>query len=263
MGCSVSSAVKVCHAALEHGLDIAGTHFLVGGEPLTAAKRSHIEAAGASVTSNYTISEVGKIGIGCLGSDATDDVHLLGDSIAMIQHCREVDHTDAKVNSFLFTPLLPSSPKVLLNFESDDYGTVETCNCGCVFEQLGFDTHLRNIRSFAKLTGNGVSIIGSDFARILEEVLPRKYGGTPTDYQLLEEEDTRGETRLSLVVSPSVGAVDDSEVIATVLSEFGKVESYGGMTSSLWSQAEALRVRRMYPVERRSKIMTLELMKAE
>ncbi len=262
LGSSVSAAVKVCHAAMEHQLDIQGAHFLVGGEPLTAAKRSRIEATGASVTSNYTISEVGRIGIGCLGTGATDDVHLLTDSIAMIQHWREVDHTDAKVNSFLFTPLLPSAPKLLLNFESDDYGTVETCSCGCVFEQLGFDKHLRNIRSFAKLTGNGVSIIGSDFDRILEEVLPRKYGGTATDYQLLEEEDNRGQTRLSLIISPSVGTVDDNEVISTVLSEFSKVESYGGMTASLWSQAEALRVRRMYPIQRRGKIMTLEIAKA-
>ena len=108
-----------------------------------------------------------------------------------------------------------------------------------------------------------MTIIGSDFVRILEEVLPRKYGGAATDYQLLEEEDSRGLTRLSLIISPSVGIVDDSDVIATVLDELRNTISSGMMTASLWSHAEALRVKRMFPIQRRSKIMTLELMKVE
>jgi len=260
---SVSSAVKVCHAAMEYELDIEGSHFFTGGEPLTEAKRQQIEAAGASVTPTYTISEVGRIGIGCSRDRAVDDLHLLSDSVALIQHQRIVEHIDIPVNTFLFTPLLPSSPKMLLNMESDDYGVVETRSCGCLFGELGFYQHLSNVRSFAKLTGNGVTIIGSDFVRILEEVLPHKYGGTATDYQLLEEEDSRGLTRLSLIISPSVGIVDDGDVIATVLNELSKTVSSGSMTASLWSQAEALRVKRMYPIQRRGKIMTLELMKID
>jgi hypothetical protein len=156
-----------------------------------------------------------------------------------------------------------SAPKMLLNMESDDYGVVETRNCGCLFGELGFDQHLSNIRSFAKLTGNGVTILGSDFIRILEEVLPNKYGGAATDYQLLEEEDSKGLTRLSIIVSPSVGMVDDDDVISTVLDELSSTVSSGTMTASLWSQAEALRVKRMYPIQRRGKIMTLELMKVD
>ncbi len=50
-----------------------------------------------------------------------------------------------------------------------------------------------------------MTIVGTDFVRILEEVLPRKYGGAATDYQLLEEEDNRGQTQLSLIISPAVG----------------------------------------------------------
>ncbi len=148
-----SRAVKVCQAAIENRLDIQGTHFMVGGEPLTPAKRQQIEAAGASVTPRYVISEIGRIGCGCPRASATDDVHLCHDSVALIQHQRKVEHTDIYVNAFLFTPLLPSAPKILLNLESDDYGVVETRNCDCLFGQLGFDTHLHNIRSFAKLTG--------------------------------------------------------------------------------------------------------------
>ena len=169
--CSPNRAVLVCQAARENGLDIQGTHLMVGGEPLTAAKRQQIEATGASVTPRYAISEIGRIGCGCLGAGA-DDIHLFHDSVALIQHQRKVEHADIYVNAFLFTTLLPSAPKILLNLESDDYGVVETRSCGCLFGQLGFDTHIHDIRSFAKLTGSGMTIIGTDFVRILEEVLP-------------------------------------------------------------------------------------------
>jgi len=196
LSCYVSLAVKVCQAAIENGLDIAGTHFFSGGEPLTEAKRRQIEAAGASVTPRYAMSEVGRIGYGCSRASAADDVHLLHDSVALIQRRRKVEHIDIYVDAFVFTPLLPTSPKILLNMESDDYGVMEARQCDCLLGQLGFNTHLHSIRSFAKLTGIGMNIVGTDFVRILEEVLPAKYGGAATDYQLVEEEDSRGQTHL-------------------------------------------------------------------
>jgi len=103
---SVSSAIKVCHAAMEHELDIRGSNFFTGGEPLTEAKRRHIEASGASVIPEYAFSEVGRIGIGCSSGRAIDDLHLLSDSVALIQHQRRVEHIDLPVSTFLFTPLL-------------------------------------------------------------------------------------------------------------------------------------------------------------
>lgn len=45
----VSRGVRVAAAALEHGLDIRGTLFLLGGEALTDAKLAVIEAAGGGV----------------------------------------------------------------------------------------------------------------------------------------------------------------------------------------------------------------------
>jgi len=259
----VSLAVKVCQAAIENGLDIAGTHFFSGGEPLTRAKRQQIEAAGAHVTSRYSISEVGKIGCGCPNGGATDDMHFFHDSVALIQSRRKVEPADIQVNAFLFTPLLPSTPKILLNMESDDYGVVETHSCDCLFGQLGFNTHIHDIKSFAKLTGSGMTIVGTDLVRILEEVLPGKYGGVATDYQLLEEEDEQGQTHLSLIISPTVGTVDEDEVIATVLKELRRVPHPGKLTSGVWSKAKLLRVKRMYPISKMGKVMTLHLMKTE
>jgi hypothetical protein len=262
-GCSLSSpvstAVKVCHAAVEHGLAIQGALLFVSGEPLTEAKRRQMEATGVSVTARYNMSEVGQIGIGCSQPGAIDDVHLLSDSVAMIQRRRRVGHTDIDVHSFLYTSLLPSAPKILLNMESDDYGVVERRSCGCLFGELGLDRHLSTIRSYTKVSGGGITLMGSDFVRILEEVLPHKYGGAVTDYQLLEEEDSQGRTRLSLIISPGVGAVDDRDVIATVLGELRRNVHSGGLNASLWSQAEALRVKRMEPITKSGKIMTLHL----
>ncbi|MFQ5924491.1 MAG: hypothetical protein ACE5IE_00645 [Dehalococcoidia bacterium] len=261
LSCFVSPAVKVCQAAIESGLDIQGTRFFVAGEPLTEAKRQQIEAAGASVIPKYYITEVGFIGCGCPGSYAADDIHLFRDSMALIQRQRHVEHSDVCVNALLFTTLLPSAPKMMLNVESDDYGVVETRSCGCPFGQLGFGEHLYNIRSFAKLTGSGMTILGSDFVRILEEVLPRKYGGAPTDYQLLEEEDSRGQTHLSLIISPSVGVLDDGDVVMTVLGELRRDAHGGKLATALWAQANTLQVKRTYPISSSGKIMTLHLIK--
>jgi hypothetical protein len=261
--CSPSRAVKVCQAAIENGLDIRGTHFTVGGEPLTPAKRHQIEATGASVTPRYAISEIGRLGFGCLEADANDDVHFFHDFTAVVQQQRKVEHTDIQVKTFLFTTLLPSTPKILLNMESDDYGVVETRRCDCLFGQLGFNTHLHDIRSFAKLTGTGMTIVGTDFIRILEEVLPAKYGGAATDYQLLEEEDEQGQTHLSLIISPEVGVVDESQVITTVLRELRRAPHPGKLTAGVWARANILGVKRMHPISKMGKVMTLHLTKTE
>ena len=262
-GCSLHSPVSlgcmVCDAALAEGLDIGGTRFTCGGEPLTEAKRRRVEATGASIFSRYTASEIGRIGSGCAFSDG-DDMHFFSDSMGVIQRRRKVAHSDVEVDSFLFTPILPTAPKVLLNYEIGDYGVIETRKCDCIFGELGFDRHLHGIRSFDKLTGAGVTV-SLGFVRVLEEVLPRKYGGAPTDYQLIEEEDAEGQTRLNLIVSPAVGEVDEKDIINTILDELRKSDRGGGLTASLWSQAETIRVKRMYPISRSGKIVTLELKK--
>jgi len=265
-GCSlhspVSLACKVCEAALAEGLDIRGTRFSVGGEPLTDAKRRYIESTGASVMPRYTTTELGRIGFGCTLTKG-DELHFFSDSMAVIQRRRKVEHSDVEVDAFLFTPILPTVPKVLLNYEVGDYGIIETRKCDCIFGELGLDRQLHGIRSFDKLTGTGVTLVGSFFVHVLEEVLPRKYGGTPTDYQLLEEEDSRGQTRLSLIVSPAVGEVDEKDIVNTLLFEVHGDNQGGRLTASLWSQAEAIRVKRMHPISRSGKIVTMELKKGK
>lgn len=261
LNCYVSAAVRVCQAAVENGLEIKGTHFFVGGEPLTEAKRQQIQASGALVTPRYHITEIGMVGCGCSNVAAVDDVHLLCDAVAMIERRRKVEHADIYVNAFVFTGLMPMAPKILLNVESDDYGVVETRHCGCLWDELGFNQHLHTIRSYSKLTGSGMTILGSDLVRILEQVLPDKYGGAATDYQLVEEEDATGQTHLNLIVSPSVGEMDNNDVILTVLNELRRGIHGGRLAAGFWSQVNTLQVRRMYPLSSSGKVMTLHLVK--
>jgi hypothetical protein len=106
-----------------------------------------------------------------------------------------------------------------------------------------------------------MTIIGSDLVRILEEVLPQKYGGAPTDYQLLEEEDRQGHTYLSLIISPRVGVVDDSDVIDTLLSELRRGVPGGKLAAGFWPQVSSLQVKRIYPMSSAGKVMTLHLIR--
>jgi hypothetical protein len=164
----------------------------------------------------------------------------------------------------LFTSYLLSAPKILFNIESGDCGVIESRSCGCYFEELGFTDHIYNIRSFDKLTSQGMTFIGTDLLRIMEEVLPAKFGGTSIDYQMMEEEDGDGHTRLSVIVSPEVGEIDETELIETIITELSKGPDYRRAMAEVWSQSETLRVKRMRPViTARGKLLPLHIQKAK
>lgn len=221
---NVSSAVRICLAAKEQGVNLNGLIFQGSGEPLTSVKNKEIESSGAKFILSYVFSEVGSAGSLCLRSSTVDDIHLFKYALALISYERKV--IDEYVDAFLFTTLLPSAPKILLNVESGDYGIIETKNCGCPYDSLGFYEHIHHIRSFEKLTGEGITFYGTDLIRILEEILPSEFGGTSLDYQLIEEDDEKGITHLIVLVSPKVGAIDENRLIQTILNELKK----GGTT---------------------------------
>jgi phenylacetate-coenzyme A ligase PaaK-like adenylate-forming protein len=258
-----SSAVRVCQVSRQRQLDLSGTTFIVAGEPLTEAKMREIRAIGANAVNQYAIAEVGTVGFGCAGQTAApDDIHLLKDSHAVIQHQRETPFGGASVDAFLFTSVLHKAPKILLNVESGDYGVIETRQCGCKLEEFGLTEHIYNIRSFEKLTGEGMTFVGTDILRIIEEVLPAKFGGVSTDYQMVEEEDEQGHTRLSIIVNPEVGEIDEGELVQTVLSELSKGKDTQRMMTEIWSQAEMLRVKRQRPlITAAGKLLPLHIQK--
>jgi hypothetical protein len=241
-----SSVVRVCTAAGERGLDISGTFFRTAGEPYTPAKARIVAGAGCSAGSCYSMAEIGSLGMGCATPAAVDDVHLLTDKMAVIQRERAVGPGGMTVGALFYTTLLPSCPKLMLNVESDDYGVVAERPCGCPFGELGFRQHLHGIRSYDKLTSEAMSFLGSELIALVEEVLPARFGGSATDYQLVEEE-VEGLPKIDVVVSLRIGAVDERQVVEAVLEALGSDRPAHRMMAELWRGAGALRVVRREP----------------
>jgi hypothetical protein len=252
----VSSAVRVCSWARDNKLDISGTLFRLGGEPLTAAKARLMGDLGCRSLCFYSITEMSFVGAPCGDPQAPDDVHLLTDKVAAIVRPRPAGA--GTVDALIYTTLLPSSPKLLLNVESGDFATVTSRTCTCPMGRLGFTQHLHEIRSYEKLTSEGVSFLGTELLRLVEEVLPAAFGGSPLDYQLVEAE-LQGTTRILIVASPRLGALDERAVIARVLDTLREVPGGRAMTEH-WAQGETLMVVRREPLQTASaKVLPLHL----
>jgi hypothetical protein len=241
-----SSAVRVCAAAAAQRLDISGSFFVLVGEPYTTAKAQAIRDAGCSAASHYAMVEAGMIGLACGQPGATDDVHLVSDKVATIQRDRAVGGNGISVPALFHSTLLSSAPKVMLNVESGDYGVLEQRDCGCGTLPSAFRRHLHSIRSYEKLTSEGMHFLGGDLLSLLEQVLPARFGGHPSHYQLVERE-VNGLPKVSLVVSPSVGAVDPAEAVRTTL-EFLRQRGIGQqLMAAVWAAGETLNVVRAEP----------------
>jgi len=257
---NISMLMRVSLVAQEEGLDLTGATFMGGGEPPTPAKVREITRSGVRYIPLYFFMETGVVGWGCVRPLDINDLHLFKDGLALIQYPRQVPGSDIIVDAFNFTTLLPTAPKVMLNVESDDYGVIETRSCGCPLESYGYTEHVRQIRSFRKLTGEGVTLVGSEMIHILEEVLPAYFGGSPLDYQLLEEEDKKGFTRLNLIVSPKIEIKNEKEIIKVVLEGLGRSSVAADLARGMWNQAETLKVKRREPIwTERGKLMPLHL----
>jgi hypothetical protein len=245
---SVSRAMRLGLAAQEAGLDLRGAVFFGTSEAATPAKVQQIVASGAGFVPIYATVETGRIGTGCAQTSHCDDVHLLKDGYVLFTHPYSVPGFGTTVPAFNITSLLPMSSKILLNVQMDDYGIVEERRCGCELESYGFTTHIREIRSYSKLTGEGVTLIGNEVVRVLEEVLPARFGGTALDYQLVEQEDQQGFTRLYLVISPRVEIPDEGEVADVMLAALRASSPMADAARIVLQHAGTLQVRRMEPI---------------
>ncbi|MGC4053466.1 MAG: hypothetical protein QM757_29545 [Paludibaculum sp.] len=247
-----SSAVRVCQAARGAGLDISGSLFRVGGEALTEAKAAAVAEAGCRIVCHYSMSELGPVAMACADSAGVDDVHLLLSKVAIIQRAD---------GALLFTSIDTSCPKLMLNVETGDTAAPRRRTCNCPFGQVGFDLHLHDIRSYEKLTSEGMHFLGTELIALLEEVLPRTFGGGPSDYQLVEQE-VDGISRVHLVVRPGVGPVDEARMVTTAL-EFLATHSRGHqLMASLWQDGSTLQIRRQEPFATKAgKILPLHIHK--
>jgi hypothetical protein len=241
LNATASAAVRVCLAAEQHDLDVSGTLFRVGGEPLTEAKAEVVARVGAEIICTYTISEIGRVGIACAAPEHRDEQHLVTDALGVVQRDRR-----RGAGALHYTTLHRDARVLLLNAELGDQGVLTRRACGCPLHEVGLDVHLHGIRSYEKLTSEGMNFYGADLIRLLEEVLPARFGGAPTDYQLAEEE-VEGVPRVSVIVSPRVGAVDEHAVVEAAAEMLRAGPAHHGMMADVWRDADTLRVVRREP----------------
>ncbi|HEY9245822.1 MAG TPA: hypothetical protein VIO11_03150, partial [Candidatus Methanoperedens sp.] len=239
-------ALKACRAAKEKGLRIAGTWFLLGGEPFTDLKKKEIEFVGAKGAGFYISTESGPISLTCANPGEIDDSHLLGSHIAVIQEREGIKFSNLTVDSFLLTSFLPDGPKTLLNVEMGDFGVIEKRSCGCKLEKLGLLEHVHTIRSFEKMTGIRTSMLNNGLLRVAEEVLPERFGGSVTDYQILEVEEN-GSSELNLLISPDIVGVDEEKVLETMRDELRATGKIRGLSMDMLEKVRIIRIKREYP----------------
>jgi hypothetical protein len=241
---SPSSVVRMCRVAEEAGVDLAGARFTITGEPVTDARLAAIRRVHGDALPDYgSVDSGGSISYGCLLPDAADEVHFFSDLHALIQ----AERPPFPKGALLVSSLRPTTPFILLNVSMGDRATITERRCDCPLETLGWRTHLHTIRSYEKLTAGGVTFEDTDIIPLLEEVLPRSFGGGPTDYQLVEEEADDGEPRLRLLVDPSVGPVDPTAVSKAFLDAIGSNSENKRDMVAQWRQAGVLRVERKAP----------------
>lgn len=248
LGANTSRSLRVCIAAEKLGLDLTGGVVRCGGEPITEAKQAIITKSGARQISGYAMTEALSIGLSCAQPATVGEVHLINDAHALITYPYYVESAGVTVPAFNLTTLLDTAPKLMLNVQMDDYGTVEERACGCELESYGYHTHLHHIRSYSKLVGEGVTLIGNEMVRILEAVLPARFGGSVMDYQLLEEEDNQALTRLCLIVSPDIKIENEQEVVEVVLQALSVSSPMADAARMIWQQAQSIQVRREKPL---------------
>ncbi|MEW5900600.1 MAG: hypothetical protein AB1715_03960 [Acidobacteriota bacterium] len=147
----------------------------------------------------------------------------------------------------LVTSLDPAAPFFLLNVSLGDQAILSSRACGCPLEGVGWKTRLHSITSYEKITSEGMTFLRADVARIVDEVLPQLFGGGPTSYQLLEEDDGQGRPELRLLIHPDVGPVDPKRAVEAFLAALCPGDGVERVMGFLWRDARLIRVERRPP----------------
>jgi hypothetical protein len=243
-----SSAVRVCAEAAAAGVRLDGAQFTLLGEPVTAARLAAIRHVGAEAASYYSSVDSGHIAYACQTPAHPDDLHLLHDLYAVVQPLTDAPVSRLSPQALLVSTVSPAAPFIMLNVSLGDHATVEARTCGCPLERLGWTTHLHTIRSDEKITAGGMTLYDADIVRVLEEVLPSRFGGAPTHYQLVEDEDAAGRPRVRLLVHPAVGVLDPAAVVEAFLTAVGSGAGSDRVAELVWRGGRVLEVERSAPL---------------
>jgi hypothetical protein len=243
-----SSAVLLSQAAEAAGRDLAGVQMTVSGEPVTPARLAAIARAGATAVQRAGSGELGLLAHGCLTRATAGDLHHYADHHALIQPGPDVALAGLRPETLLFTALRSSARLVLINVSVGDQAELVEADCGCPLPGLGWRTRLRGLRSHEKLTTGGMGFLDVDVVRILEEVLPRRFGGGPADFQLVESEGEQGEPRLRLLAHPALGPLDAGAVADAFFEALGPGSGVERIMALQWRASRSLVIERRAPL---------------
>ena len=243
-----SAAAGLAAAALDTGRDIRGARFTMGGEPTTPARLAVVRKAGACAIPYYSSVDSGPIAYGCCRPDGSDDMHALHDFQVIVQAGEDGAARGLPARALLLSSLRETVPYLLFNVSLGDSAIMERRVCGCPLGQEGWTTHLREVRSFEKLTTGGMTFLDVDLVRVLEEELPRRFGGGPNDYQLVEGESELGRPVLRLLVHPRLGDLDPPRVVTAFLDAISVGSGAERVMGSAWRDAGTVRVERRPPI---------------
>ena len=241
-----SAAAALALEIGKKGRSLDGVSFLLGAEPVTAARRRTIESSGARAVPTYGTSEGGWIGAQFPGDSLVDEVRIFRDAYAVIVQ-RDAPGPHAGPAPILVTNLRPAAPKVLINAELGDSAVLEGIDSDDAASQIGYNLRMHTIRSFRKVTAWGVTLALTDLYAVLEEDLPRGLNAAVGDFQLIEEQDEEGISGLRLIVNSSVGA-SDNQVKRAFIRELSKKRMYYRAMAEMVNDAGVLRIERGCPV---------------
>lgn len=239
-----SSSVALAHEAVEQGIRLDGLVVRCGGEPVTAARRAAIEASGASVLQVYAFSPAGTVAAACPRCDG-DAMHVFDHAFGLVTRRRaRSDGTD--VDALLWTTLQPAAGQLMLNMENDDYGSVDVGpSCDGPLEALGLRTTVRQVRGMSKVVAGGVTVDGELLVRMVDVLLPERFGGAPSDYQFSEAGED-GVARLELRIAPRLPGIDPAAVVDAVESAL-RQDELGLLATAVWASTGAVTVVREPP----------------
>jgi len=214
---------------------------------MTPARLAMLRASGIEAVPRFLAIECGYIGYGCLAPSASDDNHLIHDFNTVIQAGPEGPGFGFPDKAILVTSLRRTVPMILLNVSLGDEAELVRRSCGCPLEELGYGTHISQIRSYRRLKSGGMTLLDRDVVPVLEEVLPGRFGGTALDYQLEEGEREDGTPEILIIINPSVGPLDDQAVVRVFLEAVGRGSGAERIAGLQWRSGGTIRVERRTP----------------
>ena len=174
---NTSSAVRVCLAALDHGLDISEASSGLAASLTPRQRRKVILRAGCRAASHYQSTEAGCIGAACTASGPCrrspsvdrQACHSCGARPPATQRAVPTTAKDPAPDN----ACCRARAKIMLNVDSGDCGEISRRECGCPLGALGLDLHAWHLRSVEKITSEGLSYLRGDLVPFGRAILPR------------------------------------------------------------------------------------------